>query len=122
MTGAKKARRMEQRNQHRNKNLHGQRQEMWGTWETSPSEAQKSCGKEHLKENLWKVLEGLYRKPANTALILRMDLVEGNLSPEYQLVTSEQRNLLLGSLRNRLTACRSCLITIIFSQPLSSSI
>jgi hypothetical protein len=57
-TGVKKAGRMEQRNQHRNKNLHGQRQEMWGTWETSPSEAQKSCGKEHLKKTYgksWKV-------------------------------------------------------------------
>lgn len=48
-TGAKKAGRMEQKNQHRNKNPHAQRQEMWGTWETSPSEAQKSCGKEQEK-------------------------------------------------------------------------
>ena len=66
-------------------------------WEGAREEADR------LKENLWKVSEGSYwKQPANTALILRMDLVEGNLSLEYQLVSSEQRNLLLGSLRNHL--------------------
>ena len=48
-TGVKKAGRMEQRNQHKNKTLQGQRQEAWGTRETSPSEAQKSCEKEQGK-------------------------------------------------------------------------
>ena len=65
-TGVKKAGRMEQRNQHKNKNLQGQRQEMWGTRETSPSEAQKSRGKEQGKRLMdlkktygrsWKVQE-----------------------------------------------------------------